>query len=223
VFRQVYSSLSACTTPTNNYQAKTLNISEPPLNTGVTVSVGDVMLRQGVYTEQDGIRLSEVVKIGLGSYTLMPGLYTKTGDSDGGSFYLPSPTAEGGKVNKSILSDPFQSVYIKKNDQKVCVVTVFNLRACSQKSVTITPAKVPSITANSFQQTLIYLGKYGNKINIGYREFSSDMARPAFNNDVEYDMQESSIIAYKGAKVEVKSATNQDIKFLVISNFNTVK
>ena len=41
--------------------------------------------------------------------------------------------------------------------------------------------KVSSINSASFQQTLIYSGKVGNKINIGYRETSNDIARPAFN------------------------------------------
>jgi hypothetical protein len=72
---------------------------------------------------------------------------------------------------------------------------------------------------NSFQQTLIYNGKVGNKINIGYREFSSDTARPAFNNDVEYDLSESKQIGYKGALIDVLEANNQEIKYKVIRSF----
>ena len=74
--------------------------------------------------------------------------------------------------------------------------------------------------SNSFQQTLLYNGKVGNKINIAYREFSSDLARPAFNNDVEYDLSESNQIGYKGALLEVIEANNQMIKYKVIKNFN---
>ncbi|ELT4634368.1 hypothetical protein R8Y01_003702, partial [Acinetobacter baumannii] len=79
-----------------------------------------------------------------------------------------------------------------------------------------------SINEDSFQQTLIYSGKVGNKINIGYREFSSNIARPAFNNDVEYDLSQSKEIGYKGALLEIIEATNQDIKYKVIRNFNKV-
>ncbi len=42
------------------------------------------------------------------------------------------------------------------------------------------------------------------------------MARPAFNNNVEYDLSESPIIGYKGAKLEVIEANNQFIKYRVI-------
>ncbi|MGH1391412.1 MAG: hypothetical protein ACRAUZ_14840, partial [Aeromonas jandaei] len=59
----------------------------------------------------------------------------------------------------------------------------------------------------------------GNKINIGYRESSNDIARPAFNNDVEYDLNESKEIGYKGAIVEIISADNQKITYRVIKSF----
>lgn len=77
------------------------------------------------------------------------------------------------------------------------------------------------LTHDSFQQTLIYSGKVGNKINIGYREFSGSIARPAFNNNVEYDLSESTTIGYKGAQLEIIEATNQYIKYRVIKNFNS--
>ena len=67
---------------------------------------------------------------------------------------------------------------------------------------------------------LIYSGRVGDKIKAGYREFSNNLARPAFNNDVEYDLRESSVIGYKGARIEVVEATNEHIKYKVIQNFS---
>ena len=46
------------------------------------------------------------------------------------------------------------------------------------------------------------------------------MARPAFNNNVEYDLSESPIIGYKGAKLEIIEANNQFVRYRVIENFN---
>ncbi len=69
-------------------------------------------------------------------------------------------------------------------------------------------------------QSLIYSGKVGNKIKLGYREFSNNLARPAFSNDVEYDLTESTIVGYKGARIEVIEATNQYIKYQVLQSFN---
>ncbi len=78
---------------------------------------------------------------------------------------------------------------------------------------------VKSVDENEFQQTLIYNGMVGKKINVAYREFSNKMARAAFSNDVEYDLSQSKIIGYKGAKIEVLNATNENITYRVISNF----
>ncbi|CAD9197495.1 hypothetical protein QAC21B_03669 [Acinetobacter bohemicus] len=79
------------------------------------------------------------------------------------------------------------------------------------------------MSEHSFQQTLIYSGKVGNKINISYREFSGSLARPAFNNDVEYDLNQSRQIGYKGALLEIADANNQSITYKVLKNFNKVE
>jgi len=73
---------------------------------------------------------------------------------------------------------------------------------------------------DSVQQTLIYSGRIGSRIRFGYREFSNNIARPAFSNDVEYDLLESRVIGYKGAEIEIVDATNQFIKYIVKKNFN---
>ena len=46
------------------------------------------------------------------------------------------------------------------------------------------------------------------------------MARSAFNNDVEYDLNDSRQIGYKGALIDVLEADNQKIKYKVLKNFN---
>jgi hypothetical protein len=154
----------------------------------------------------------------IGAYSFLPGEYRKTGDSADGSFYLPTNGLNSGSVSVAPLADPFQSIMLKRDGQ-ICGVSVFNAYTCA-KATGVETIKVQAVSANSFQQTLIYSGKVGDKINVGYREFSSDVARPAFNNDVEYDLRESATIGYKGALIEVLEATNQSIRYRVIKNFN---
>ncbi|MFL9598648.1 hypothetical protein ACKC4W_21715, partial [Aeromonas veronii] len=66
----------------------------------------------------------------------------------------------------------------KNNPNELCVITVFGMYSCYAANFEV--KKVSSVNSASFQQTLIYSGKVGNKINIGYRETSNDIARPAF-------------------------------------------
>ena len=137
--------------------------------------------------------------------------------SDGESFY-PSPDGFGGRVVKAALADPWKAILIN-NEEELCVVTAFN--SASYMSDGVFERVFHSLPdSRSFQQTLLYSGKIGNKINIGYREFSNSMVRPAFNNDVQYDLSESSVIGYKGARLEVIEATNEFIKFKMLQNFN---
>jgi len=75
------------------------------------------------------------------------------------------------------------------------------------------------VSEASFKQELIYNGRLGDGLKFIYREFSGDMARPAFTQDIQYDLKTSNIIGFKNVKLEVISATNTVIKYKVISNF----
>jgi len=211
-------SLSACVSPKYNYAPVAVSLSEPPIGSVNTSQVGDVMLRQGKYKEHDAIYLQNQVDAGW-AYTLYPGFYLKHGEDESAEYYYPSGGEDSGRVDKAALADNWKSIMAKKEERVLCIITVFNVAACGDES-SIEKRRKPVLTQDSFQQTLIYNGRVGNKINVGYREFSNSLARPAFNNNVEYDYSESKIIGYKGAQLEVIEATNQYIKYKVFRNFN---
>ena len=208
-----------CASPSYNYQPQYTNISEPPLNTTTVAYVGDNMIRQGKYSEQDAIYLPQNIDISW-SYTLHAGYYLKKGEDNNSETYLPSGASDSGLIQKAALADPPQALMLYKDKNRICVVTAFNGIVC-ENDVNYQKKKKPTMNDDSFQQTLIYNGKVGEKVNIGYREFSNNTARPSFNNDVEYDLSSSNVIGYKGARIEIEEATNQQIKYKVISNFNT--
>jgi len=70
----------------------------------------------------------------------------------------------------------------------------------------------------SATQQLIYSGKSGTVIRIMYREFANQLARPAFSQDLTYDLAESPIITFRDTKIEVKEASNSNIRFLVLKS-----
>ena len=212
--------LSGCVVPKYNYYPETTRISEPPLNTVVTAYVGDNMLRQGQYTEHDAIYLRRDVKMGiLGEVTATRGYYLKTGEDSKSEFYRPPGGPDSGQVLVHPVADPVEAIRVAKQGKKLCCVTILHAEDCTTKA-DYERKKYAVRSDDSFQQTLIYSGTVGDKINVGYREFSSSVARPAFNNEVEYDLSESKIIGYKGAQIEVIEATNEYIKYRVIQNFN---
>ena len=68
---------------------------------------------------------------------------------------------------------------------------------------------------DSFLQELIYNGRSKDAIKVSYREFKDDFARPAFQQDLSYDLSDSKEIGFRGAIIEVVEATNTYIKFVV--------
>lgn len=209
-----------CATPLTNYQPTTRQISEPPVNSINIANVGDRMLSQGVITERAALYFPTTQKTSF-QHTIQQGYYPKRGESDQYIQYGISNEPGAGKVVDGALSDPTQGLTIRKSDNAICLFTIYNMNVDCKKGLDFKMQNWTTADANSFQQTLLYNGKVGSKINIGYREFSGDMARSAFSNEVEYDLKESKQIGYKGALLDIIDANNQMIKYKVIKNFNT--
>jgi hypothetical protein len=216
--------LGGCAVPQVNYQSVTTNISEPPLNSINEKQLGDELLRQGKYREHDAIVVQSNYKVGF-AYTIHPGYFLKIGeDAETEHYRIGGAGEESGFVEKVAFADPFQSLMVKKATNTLCVITAYNMTSCGDGNAgAFEKVKKPIVTQDSVQRTLIYNGKVGSKINVGYREFSGSAARPAFSNSVEYDLSESMTVGYKGALLEILEATNRLIRYKVISNFNAAE
>lgn len=212
--------LVGCVTPLTNYQATVKNISEPPIGSVNVANLGDKLLTQGNMVEREALYFPNLQKMGLGR-TVQSGYYPKQGESEQYIQYSVSSENGAGKIIDGAFNDPSQGLALRKADNAICAFTVYNMMVDCKTGLNYEKKNWGTANSDSFQQTLIYNGKVGNKINIGYREFSSNLARPAFNNDVEYDLSQSKEIGYKGALLEIQDANNQQIKYKVIKNFNT--
>ena len=214
--------LGGCASPTFNYAPPITQISFPKIGAESSVNVGDTLVSQGSFSEHDAIQVHESIGLGLlNAYTITKGIFLKIGEQNDIEYYSINNNFDGGGVlEKSALADPTKAVQAYKNENRICGISVFNGYVCSS-SGRYTRIKHPVASPNAFQQSIIYSGKVGNRIKFGYREFSGNTARPAFNNDVDYDLGESKIVGYKGARIEVIDATNESIRYKLLSNFNT--
>ncbi len=207
-------------TPKTIYQPTQQKISEPPINSTNTANIGDKLLVQGLMTERQAVYFATDQKFILGS-VIRQGYFAKHSEDGEHEFYRQTNDSGAGKYLDVLNMEIPTGFAIKKSDNSVCAVNLMGGAVNCRAGINFEKKNWVTANSNSFQQTLIYNGKVGNKINIAYREFSSDMARPAFNNDVEYDLSESKQIGYKGALLEVIDANNQTITYKVIKNFNT--
>lgn len=71
-----------------------------------------------------------------------------------------------------------------------------------------------------FKKVFIYNGKAGSIIKFSYREFINDMARPAFTQELQYDLSDGNIVGFKGLRIEILNTTNIEIEYRVLSSFN---
>jgi hypothetical protein len=203
--------VTGCTTVQYN-GADTLlqEVDYPALGKVVTVYVGDHLVQKGTTSEENVLVVNKTID-GI-AYDIPAKKYSQMGFDDEQDFY----SAVG--VINGPLTDPIQALALKRTpDAELCVITVFGGSSCYEGDYE--RKKQLSERGNSFQQTLIYSGRVGNKINVSYREFSNNTARPAFNNDVEYDLSSSNTIGYKGALIEVIKADNSSITYKLIKNF----
>jgi hypothetical protein len=69
---------------------------------------------------------------------------------------------------------------------------------------------------DSFMEELIYTGRSSNTIHISYREYKKDFARPAFFQEIRYDIGLSRTVVFKQYKLKIIEATNEYIKFIVL-------
>lgn len=69
----------------------------------------------------------------------------------------------------------------------------------------------------SFKQEFVYNGVANSIVRFMYREYKDDMARPAFTQNLVYDLNKSNRIVFQSVEQEVIDANNAEIKFRLLS------
>jgi hypothetical protein len=69
-----------------------------------------------------------------------------------------------------------------------------------------------------FKAELIYNGISKNTIKITYREYMNELARPAFYQELNYDLDKSNLIQFKTLKIKVLHADNSLIRFIILDD-----
>ena len=73
--------------------------------------------------------------------------------------------------------------------------------------------------SDTYVQEFIYNGRLGNQVKFIYREFSGDYIRPAFTQEVQYDLSLSSEIGFRELRLHIEEASNTSITYRVITTF----
>lgn len=97
--------------------------------------------------------------------------------------------------------------------------TMFKLTKPVKYTSIQTPAEYKE---KSFKYIVLYQGKVDNKIKMSFREFTDNIARPAFTQDIDYELSKDGItmIGFKGLRIEIIKVTNMNITYKVINDYN---
>lgn len=76
--------------------------------------------------------------------------------------------------------------------------------------------KTEKAETGSFKIEIIYSGLQENNLRAIYKEYKDDIARPAFYQELSYNLNKSKIIRYKQFKIEIINATNENLEYIVL-------
>lgn len=213
---------------------KKRNYEELPLNTVLKSEIGDKLITTGEEEFQEALKIVEIPEFNIDfslffslKYPNLKGqilpltsfsdkwlLYYNKKDivyhNDGSDFYFGVAVS---KKNSAIIL-PFIKTATNNNVFKTKEVEGFK---------TISEIYINNDCYSCFKQEFIYNGKVGTNLKFVYREYINDMARPAFNQDLQYDLNESNVVGFKGLRLEIINATNTNIEYKILSSFNKMK
>ena len=206
--------VTGCTSLPNNAQTTIKEFSLPPIEQSTEAFVGDNMLFQGKTSTAKYLHVEKTID-GV-AYDIYEGFYKSLGDKDGKNFY--AIVGNSGGVIRNPFADPAVALSVNAKSE-VCVSTPIVVEAACYEGGSPQEIFRSINSPQDFQQTLIYSGSNGSIINVSYREFTGGIARDAFSNNVEYDMDKSNVIRYKGAEIEVIKYDNRSINYKVLKPF----
>jgi len=195
----------------------------PELNAPATVTVGSTMFSQYRYWSKTGYRLLAPVSVGLALGSIR---------TDAGDFVVPA-TAEGAPAyctEKPAYIDPMvgplkTACFLDKaGSGSFDIVKAAPGLVWFEKKLEApiryeqSELQVPRPDSKKFE--LLYQGVSAKTVRLSYREYMNDFARPAFFQDVSYEISEfPAEVTFRTVRISVLSADNSGIRYKVLSGF----
>ena len=188
-----------------------IEILKPELNQKTISEIGETLIEKEVGYKYDAIKIKTVTKAKQ---------YYVNRVIKAGEILL-----NDSQTNKHLLfsssDDKYGIAFPKNGGNPVMFINGGGIQTYDLKdNLDFEKIKVPVTGKEYFKQEFIYNGKIGNGLKFIYREFVDDTARPAFTQDLQYDLTESDIIGFKGLRIKIINATNTKIEYVVLNNFN---
>lgn len=215
--------LAACTS-TQTVLPKVQIIDKPVLNSISTVELGETVVEKGRLSTFSGLSLANELQWGDGlilkKFKVAPGrLRARQQDAKFTYFYSENMTSHDALLG----TNPYSGGGLCRAIDGSGPVKGFTVAGrCTMnwnQPPLISSVEIHDLDSTSFRQELIYNGRSGDSLKFLYREFSGDLMRPPFSQDIQYDLTESSTIGFRGVRIEVLEATNTQLRYRVLATF----
>ncbi len=210
-------------------------VDYPKAGEKITKGLGESLVAKGVRTTGDAIEILAATQFNKAedesaimtcAITIFPGSVFKRGvygsESRNADCYGPvnyQLTLADGNTNWNCPGKAGVGDICKDSDGKFFLAIFHNQFDLKQDFDNIIEVKKVVERKENFVQEMIYNGRLGNSLRFIYREFSDNQARPAFTQEVQYDLSKSSVIGFKNLRLEIIRASNTEITYRLINNF----
>ena len=204
--------------PMRAYSGITTDVTIPAINVETSAEIGQTIISTALLTRLAAIELpkdaSENVN-SLGTTTVHAGKLPLFASNENGKIYKDY------SATYSVFSAKVPTtggIFVPHDTTKPPVVYHFGTHYLYGK-IPVSGIKETTIEQwgkGSFKREIVYSGVSQNTISLLYREYSDNFARPAFSQELKYDLAQGKTIGYKGARFEVIKATNTELIYKVI-------
>ena len=183
------------------------------------VYVGDVVFSKYDYVERYEARLTASFKATGGTYEAGDVLYVRTLINGGEGGCTSETIYSGGSLMTYGIDMPLGNhcLYDTTGDGLLDKGWGIGLGTFSLKPSIPMPLWIQSAATTGTKKELIYQGVDGDTLRLRYREFFRDIVRPSYDQTVEYNLEESSTISFRGLSISIIEADNQYLRYSIDS------
>ena len=215
--------LVSCGVRKTSVKPESYTISEPELNETITTEIGIALVSKENGYVYDAIKITKEFKIKLDGILKVceeGNIFINQYNTNEYYFYKKSSDTEFGIAIPKSGKNPLIYTY-SDNDGIYSTGFIYNgLKLISPKEqIDYIQTKSKAKDKECYKQEFIYNGRIGNALKFIYREYLNDYARPAFTQDLQYDLSERKIIGFRGLRIEIINVTNTEIEYKVLNNF----
>ena len=212
--------VGGCATGMQPYSPATVVIKTPQEGVVTKAELGDTLMVYAIKKEYDALEIQNTREYSVCLYALRVGeqvAYAGARAPNGAPVFItqaqPKTLGSWESFYKDIRIEP------DKNDSTKLMLNDPYCGGPQPLLNTYRRTTAVKIDDPGFSQELIYNGRVDNDIKFIYREFSNQLVRDAFTQEVQYDLELSSVIGFKGVRLEIIEATNSEITYRVKNHF----